>query len=182
MANQNTDPQNTEQQGGDPQEPKKEVVSLAKYEREKAEWEAERESLKAELANRDKQIEDITAKVGDTEAMQKALDEAKASNEAFKADAEKREAAMRRDFAIDTKLTQMGARNVKAVRAVIPNLDDAQLDDSGDIKGIDFDAIKNDNAYLFADQQRFDTGGERKGGANDGPAMTIGEALAQMGD
>lgn len=77
MANQNTDPQNTEPQGGDPQEPKKEVVSLAKYEREKAEWEAERESLKAELANRDKQIEDITAKVGDTEAMQKALDEAK---------------------------------------------------------------------------------------------------------
>ncbi len=87
------------------------------------------------------------------------------------ADAEKREADMRRDFAIDTKLAQMGVRNAKAARAIIPNIADAKLDEQGNLTGIDFDALKKDNAYMFADQPRESAGGDPKGGAgSDGLA------------
>ena len=114
-----------------------------------------------------------TAKFGRerAEELQAALDKAKADNEAYKADAEKREADMRRDFAIDTKLAQMGVRNAKAARAIIPNIADAKLDEQGNLTGIDFEALKKDNAYMFSDQPRESAGGDPKGGAgSDGLA------------
>lgn len=97
-------------EGGEGQgtEPQKEVVSYAKYKRETDEYQEQVKALKAELEQRDKQIEEFTSKAGNAEELQAALDKAKADNEAYKADAEKREADMRRDFAIDTKLAQMG--------------------------------------------------------------------------
>lgn len=78
---------------------------------------------------------------------------------------------MRRDFAIDTKLAQMGVRNAKAARAIIPNIADAKLDEQGSLTGIDFEALKKDNAYMFTDQPRESAGGDPKGGAgSDGLA------------
>lgn len=101
-------PQGKEDGEGQQTEPQKEVVSYAKYKRETDEYQEQVKALKAELEQRDKQIEEFTSKAGNAEELQAALDKAKADNEAYKADAEKREADMRRDFAIDTKLAQMG--------------------------------------------------------------------------
>lgn len=160
-------------EGGEGQgtEPQKEVVSYAKYKRETDEYQEQVKALKAELEQRDKQIEEFTSKAGNAEELQAALDKAKADNEAYKADAEKREADMRRDFAIDTKLAQMGVRNAKAARAIIPNIADAKLDEQGNLTGIDFEALKKDNAYMFTDQPRESAGGDPKGGAgSDGLA------------
>lgn len=171
-------PQGNEGGEGQQTEPAKEVVSYAKYKRETDEYQEQVKALKAELEQRDKQIEEFTAKAGNADELQAALDKAKADNEAYKADAEKREADaekreadMRRDFAIDTKLAQMGVRNAKAARAIIPNIAEAKLDEQGNLTGIDFDALKKDNAYMFADQPRSSAGGEQKGGAgSDGLA------------
>ena len=160
-------------EGGEGQgtEPQKEVVSYAKYKRETDEYQEQVKALKAELEQRDKQIEEFTSKAGNAEELQAALDKAKADNEAYKADVEKREADMRRDFAIDTKLAQMGVRNAKAARAIIPNIADAKLDEQGNLTGIDFEALKKDNAYMFTDQPRESAGGDPKGGAgSDGLA------------
>ena len=147
-------PQGNEGGEGQQTEPQKEVVSYAKYKRETDEYQEQVKALKAELEQRDKQIEEFTSKAGNAEELQAALDKAKADNEAYKADAEKREADMRRDFAIDTKLAQMGVRNAKAARAIIPNIADAKLDEQGNLTGIDFEALKKDNAYMFTDQPR----------------------------
>lgn len=160
----------------------KEVVSYAKYRREVDELAKERDNLKAEIANRDQQIADITAKAGDAEALQKSLDDAKAANDQFKSDAETREANMRRDFAVDAELRARGARNVKAARALIESdaLEKASVDDDGKVSGIDFDSIEAANPYMFADQQqRFDTGGNQTGGAGGGDAMA--DFRAQFG-
>ena len=144
---------------------------LELYREQAASGEAGSRALKAELEQRDKQIEEFTSKAGNAEELQAALDKAKADNEAYKADAEKREADMRRDFAIDTKLAQMGVRNAKAARAIIPNIADAKLDEQGNLTGIDFEALKKDNAYMFTDQPRESAGGDPKGGAgSDGLA------------
>ena len=150
-------PQGNEGGEGQQTEPQKEVVSYAKYKRETDEYQEQVKALKAELEH--------------AEELQAALDKAKADNEAYKADAEKREADMRRDFAIDTKLAQMGVRNAKAARAIIPNIADAKLDEQGNLTGIDFEALKKDNAYMFTDQPRESAGGDPKGGAgSDGLA------------
>ena len=155
-------PQGNEGGEGQQTEPQKEVVSYAKYKRETDEYQEQVKALKAELEQRDKQIEEFTSKAGNAEELQAALD---------KADAEKREADMRRDFAIDTKLAQMGVRNAKAARAIIPNITDAKLDEQGNLTGIDFEALKKDNAYMFTDQPRESAGGDPKGGAgSDGLA------------
>lgn len=171
----------TDEQGGESTEPQKDVVSYAKYRREVDELTKERDSLKDEIANRDKQIADITAKAGNAEDLQKALDEANAANAQYKQDAEAREAGMRRDFAIEATLRDLGARNVVAARALIDKdaLAKAEVGEDGKVSGIDFDAIKTANPYLFADQQRFDTGGNQTGsvGGSDGMA----EFRAQFG-
>lgn len=108
MADDNKPQGNEGGDDGQQTEPAKEVVSYAKYKRETDEYQEQVKALKAELEQRDKQIEEFTSKAGNAEELQAALDKAKADNEAYKADAEKREADMRRDFAIDTKLAQMG--------------------------------------------------------------------------
>lgn len=120
MAEDNKPQGNEGGDNGQQTEPAKEVVSYAKHKRETDEYQEQVKALKAELEQRDKQIEEFTAKAGNADELQAALDKAKADNEAYKADAEKREAEMRRDFAIDTKLAQMGVRNAKAARAIIP--------------------------------------------------------------
>lgn len=171
MADDNEPQGNEGGDNGQQTEPAKEVVSYAKYKRETDEYQEQVKALKAELEQRDKQIEEFTSKAGNAEELQAALDKAKADNEAYKADAEKREADMRRDFAIDTKLAQMGVRNAKAARAIIPNIADAKLDEQGNLTGIDFEALKKDNAYMFTDQPRESAGGDPKGGAgSDGLA------------
>ena len=154
----------------------KDVVSRGKYLRETKEYQEAIAQLKAELSERDKQLADITAKAQDAEGLQKALEEAKAASEKFKADSQAREAAMRRDFALDTKLSQMGARNLRAARALI-DLDKVSVGEDGEVAGVDFDAIKTENAYLFADQQRFATGGTPKGGAGQSPLADFRSAL-----
>lgn len=171
MADDNKPQGNEGGDNGQQTKPAKEVVSYAKYKRETDEYQEQVKALKAELEQRDKQIEEFTSKAGNAEELQAALDKAKADNEAYKADAEKREADMRRDFAIDTKLVQMGVRNAKAARAIIPNIADAKLDEQGNLTGIDFEALKKDNAYMFTDQPRESAGGDPKGGAgSDGLA------------
>ena len=146
MADDNKPQGNEGGDNGQQTDPAKEVVSYAKYKRETDEYQEQVKALKAELEQRDKQIEEFTSKADNAEELQAALDKAKADNEAYKADAEKREADMRRDFAIDTKLAQMGVRNAKAARAIIPNIADAKLDEQGNLTGIDFEALKKDNA------------------------------------
>ena len=48
---------------------------------------------------------------------------------------------------------------------------DAKLDEQGNLTGIDFEALKKDNAYMFTDQPRESAGGDPKGGAgSDGLA------------
>ena len=141
-------PQGNEGGEGQQTEPQKEVVSYAKYKRETDEYQEQVKALKAELEQRDKQIEEFTSKAGNAEELQAALDKA-----------------------IDTKLAQMGVRNAKAARAIIPNIADAKLDEQGNLTGIDFEALKKDNAYMFTDQPRESAGGDPKGGAgSDGLA------------
>ena len=54
----------------------KEVVSYAKHKRKTDEWEAQVETLKAEIAKRDQQIADIQAKADNADELKAALEKA----------------------------------------------------------------------------------------------------------
>lgn len=57
-------------------------------------------------------------------------------------------AKMRRDAAVDREILRAGGRNVKAIRALI-NLDQVVLNEDGSLSGLDLDALKVSDSYLF---------------------------------
>ena len=67
MADDNKPQGNEGGDNGQQTEPAKEVVSYAKYKRETDEYQEQVKALKAELEQRDKQIEEFTSKAGNAE-------------------------------------------------------------------------------------------------------------------
>jgi len=72
-------------------------------------------------------------------------------------------ATVRRDNAVDLALVKAGARNVKAARALL-DLSKAKLKDDGSVEGVDIEALKKSDAYLFTVVTETDTGDGHDGG------------------
>ena len=77
------------------------------------------ESLSKSLAERDKQLEEAGKAAGDNEALKKQLDEAIAKNKADSETAAAELAAYKKDSAVNIALAQFGAKNPKAVAALL---------------------------------------------------------------
>lgn len=113
---------------------------------------SERDKLKTDLADRDKQLEDL--KKVDADALQAEIEKLQADNKA-KDDAHAAEIKqLKIDAAVSTALTTAKARNEKAVKALL-ELDPEKIEllDDGTIKGLD-DQIKkltesDDTKFLF---------------------------------
>lgn len=131
---------------------------------------------------------------GEADKLLKEATEAKNASDDFKAkyeellktqkaDKEKYEAdllANRKSYAIDLALAKAGARNNKAVKAL---LDDTKIsvDDKGDLIGLNeqLDAVKKDNDYLFEKVEQtpsnpkptFGTGNQQNAGSTADPAV-----------
>ena len=113
------------------------------------ETEAEKEQLTASLAERDKQLSGLKGASGASEALKKQLEEAIIKN---KQDAEQAAAelsAYKKDNAINMLLIKLGAKNTKAVKALL-NMDAISLDGDHVIGLQDqLTALKESDAYLF---------------------------------
>ena len=59
----------------------------------------------------------------------------------------KHEAAMKEN-AVDNAILKAGGRNTKAIKALI-NMDDVTIGENGEIKGLDIEAVKKSDGYLF---------------------------------
>ncbi|WFD12216.1 phage scaffolding protein [Tepidibacter hydrothermalis] len=113
---------------------------------------SERDKLKTDIADRDKQLEDL--KKVDVDALQAEIEKLQADNKA-KDDAHAAEIKqLKIDAAVSTALTTAKARNEKAVKALL-ELDPEKIEllDDGTIKGLD-DQIKkltesDDTKFLF---------------------------------
>lgn len=106
----------------------------------------DKKAVEAQLAERDKAIETLNAKV-------KAGEDAAASiaqlQEQLK-DKDARLLAIRKDAAIQVALTQAKARNPKAALALL-EADKLELQEDGTVKGLKeaLDVLKKSDAYLF---------------------------------
>ncbi len=104
---------------------------------------------KSQIAQRDQQINDLGLKAKGNEDLTNQINALKSENEKTKSEYEQKITARERDYLIETALRANGARNMKAVKAVI-DFDKIEVKD-GAIVGLDeqLQGLKKSDAYLF---------------------------------
>nr|DAM28925.1 MAG TPA: minor structural protein [Bacteriophage sp.] len=108
-------------------------------------------TLKGQVADRDVQLETLKNSTGDVEAMKQQIATLQADNKA-KDDAHAAEIKqLKIDAAIESALTGAKAKNNTAVKALLKDLDKAELGEDGTIKGLaeQIEALQKSDAYLF---------------------------------
>ena len=127
-----------------------ELKNYVPYERFK-ELVDEKNKLKTDIADRDKQFETLKNSTGDVEAMKEQIAtlqaENKSKDEAHAAEIRQ----MKINSALESALIGSKAKNLTAVKALIKDLDKAELLDDGSIKGLEeqITALKKSDSYLF---------------------------------
>ena len=135
---------------------------------------AERDQLKAQVSERDQQIEGLKKTAGDNEALTQQIEQLQAENKAARVNA-----------AVDMALTLAKARNVKAVRALLEGLDKADLSEDGKVKGLEEQIRKlqtgDDTKFLFEDPKPAAPKGTTPAdGGDDKPAGTTKADFLKM--
>lgn len=95
----------------------------------------ERDGLKAQVGDRDKQLETLKASAGDNADLKKQIEDLQTENATAKANHESELNQLKVDFEVEKALTGAKAKNIKAVKALL-DLTDAKLDKEGKVKGL----------------------------------------------
>lgn len=115
----------------------------------------ENKTLKTQVTERDKQLETLKASAGDNEELKKQIETMKQQN-AEQEKAHKAELAqLKLDNAMEAALTTAGAKNSKAVKALL-DVSKVKLGEDGKLTGWDdqIKAIQKSDAYLFQTKQQ----------------------------
>ena len=129
---------------------------------------SENKALKQSIADRDKQLETLKASAGDNEELKKQIETMKQQN-ADQEKAHKAELAqIRLDNAIDAALISAGAKNGKAVKALI-DVSKVKLGEDGKLTGWEeqIKAVQKSDSYLFAAKQQNHFRGFQPGASSD---------------
>ena len=111
----------------------------------------EKKKLELDVRDRDGQLETLKNSTGDVEALKQQISTLQADNKA-KDDAHAAEIKkLKIDSAIETALTNAKAKNATAVKALLKDLDKAELAEDGSIKGLSeqITALQKSDSYLF---------------------------------
>lgn len=154
----------------------------------------EKKKLELDVRDRDGQLETLKNSSGDVEAMKTQIAELQKANKDA-ADAHAAEIKqMKIDAAIDSALTGAKAKNNTAVKALLKDLDKAELGDDGLVKGLaeQIEALQKSDAYLFdaKDSKKAQVKGAKPGesGNDDGDhgvdtsKMTYSELTAYLAE
>ncbi len=117
----------------------------------------ENKTSKQTVSDRDKQLEALKKSSGDSAELKKQIEALQEQNKTEKAAHEKEMARLKLDNAVETALTAAGAKNSKALRALLDH-EKIKLDDSGKLSGLSeqLEAVRKTDGYLFAEK-----GGEK---------------------
>lgn len=112
-----------------------------------------KKNAEALVKQQDKQLEDLKQSAGSAEELQKQITELQEANKTAQADYESKIKQMQIDNAVAAALTNAGAKNTAAVKALLKDLDKAELDEDGSVKGL-AEQIKTlqkaeDSSFLF---------------------------------
>lgn len=128
----------------------------------------ENKTLKTSVSDRDKQLETLKASAGDNEELKKQIETMKQQNEEQEKAHKAELAQLRLDNAIENALTAAGAKNSKAVKALL-DVSKVKLGEDGKLTGWDdqIKAIQKSDAYLFNMQQKNTFKGFQPGASSD---------------
>lgn len=111
----------------------------------------EKKKLELDVRDRDGQLETLKNSTGDVESLKKQIADLQADNKA-KDDAHAAEIKqLKVDSALDAALGEAKAKNKIAVKALLKDMDKAELDADGKIKGLaeQLEALQKSDSYLF---------------------------------
>ncbi|EAD1606236.1 scaffolding protein [Listeria monocytogenes] len=117
-----------------------------------SEVEAERDGLKSQLTQRDKDIDDLKKDSGTSEELKKQIEDLQQKSTELESNYQSEIAETKKNSAIELALVSAKAKNPKAVRALLDN-DKLELTKEG-LKGLDeqLEALQESDAYLFAQE------------------------------
>ncbi len=162
---------------------------LEKVQNELTSANQEIKTLKGQVSERDGQLETLKNSTGDVESLKnqikKLQDDNKAKDDAHAAEIKQ----LKVDAAIDTALGDAKAKNKVAVKALLADLDKAEFNEDGTIKGLadQIAALQKSDEYLFDTTTKKtqvkgakpgETGKEDGDGKVDTSKMTYSELLA----
>ena len=125
-----------------------------------------KKKLEADIAERDKQLEDLKKAAGASEELKKQIETLQAENKKASEEWQAKMAQMQLDFAIEKALAAAKAKNPKAVKALL-DLEKVKLD--GDkLLGLDdqIKALQQSDSYLFGDSGKVGSGTNPPGAGN----------------
>ncbi|WP_277631488.1 phage scaffolding protein [Atopococcus tabaci] len=141
------------------------------------------ETLQEQLNQRNADIEELRKQAGSIEELQGKLKELQNKYESETQELQGKLTQAKLDAAVELALTKNGARNNKAVRALL-NAEELELSDDG-VKGLDdqLNAVKEENPYLFGEAEeekkpRFSKPGNPTISGNQEP-QSLQDAIAQ---
>ena len=109
----------------------------------------EKNELKSEISNRDNQLKELAKITKDNEELNLKIKELQKTNETAQTEYESKLASLRLDNGIELALTQGGALNNKAVKALL-NMENIKYENDK-LVGLEeqIKALKESDAYLF---------------------------------
>lgn len=136
------------------------------------------EDLKKQIAERDKDLAELKKAANDNEDSAKKIADLQTK---YKADTEaliQQLADQKRDAAIDAAIAAAKGRNSKAIKALLDPTK-LKLKDDGTVEGLDLEALKKSDAYLFELESTKDEGGNPGAGSSGGGAAITQDLFSQ---
>lgn len=114
---------------------------------------SEHEGLKAQLAQRDSDINELQKQTGSADELKSKISELETNYQKETEELQQKLSKTKIDSAVELALTKNKARNGKAVRPFI-DFEKLELTDDG-LKGLDeqLESIKTENSYLFEESE-----------------------------
>ncbi|WAW15448.1 phage scaffolding protein [Peptostreptococcus equinus] len=130
--------------------------------------------LKEQISERDKQLEDL--KKVDPKKLQEEIDTLKEANATKQAEYDAKIHNLKVESALDKALISSGAKNTKAVKALLDiDVENAKFDEAGNLENIStmLDGIKTSDPYLFESKEPTKKGftGVEPDGGNPNPGV-----------
>ena len=123
------------------------------------------------VKDRDKQLEDLKKNTGDNEELKKQIETLQTENKTAKANYDAAIKSMRIDNAVNAAVLAAGGKNATAIKALLKDLDKAEIGDDGIVKGLDeqIKALIKSDGYLFESKQGKPSGATPSGNADPKP-------------
>jgi len=128
----------------------------------------ENESLKTQIAERDKDMKSLKKQSGDNEDLSNKYAELQSKYETDTENLNAQLSSTKLNGALDNALNTAKVRNTKAIKGLL-KMDDIELDDKGELVGVNdqLESLKKFDGYLFDEgqHQNYEPGGGN--GSND---------------